>query len=169
MELSQQLSRYVQKLLRIVGEGNAIVILFVFCFIVHPAFSLFRNYIQARKTGLRIIISPITPYSIRWQLSASLLRSVLQNFHWFRAIDWTCAWRDDDKLHRELGQCFIIVSPGLNVLCTSDPKTTEHVLRKWREFVKSDNVNGKSLHPQVVGLAKLEQSYWGRLVKTLIL
>ncbi|KAI5374498.1 hypothetical protein J4E82_006732 [Alternaria postmessia] len=28
-----------------------------------------------------------------------------------------------------------------NVLCTSDPKTIEHVLKKWREFVKPDNVN----------------------------
>jgi len=29
------------------------------------------------------------------------------------------------------------------VLCTSDPLTTDHVLKKWRDFVKSDNVNGE--------------------------
>ena len=29
------------------------------------------------------------------------------------------------------------------MLCTSDPLTIDHVLKKWRNFVKSDNVNGE--------------------------
>ncbi|KAH7068503.1 cytochrome P450 [Paraphoma chrysanthemicola] len=127
--------------LRIVDRTNALVVLLVFCCILHPVFTLVRNYMKARGTGLRIIVSPITPYTLQWQLSASFFRPVFEHFRWFRAIDWTCAWHDDDKLHADLGQCFILVSPGLNVLCTSDPKTIEHVLKKWREFEKPDNVN----------------------------
>ncbi|KAH7061668.1 cytochrome P450 [Paraphoma chrysanthemicola] len=125
----------------IVEHINALVSLLIFCCILHPAFTLLRNYIKARGTGLRIVVSPITPYTLQWQLSASFLRPVLEHFRWFRVIDWTCAWNDDDRLHEQLGQCLILVSPGLNVLCTSDPKTIEHVLKKWREFEKPDNVN----------------------------
>ncbi|KAF1830841.1 p450-domain-containing protein [Decorospora gaudefroyi] len=99
------------------------------------------NYIAAKKTGLRCIISPVTPYTLHWQLAASLLRPQLVKYCWFRAIDWTCAWRDGHLLHARLGSCFIVVSPGLNVLCTDDPVTVEHVLKSWREFVKPDNVN----------------------------
>lgn len=116
--------------------------LFLAHLVTYSLYSLLRNHYYARKTGLRLIISPLTPYTLQWQLAAALFGPVLRRFRWFRAIDWTCAWKDDDKLHRELGECFIVVSPGRNVLCTSDPRTIEHVLRKWRDFVKPDNVNG---------------------------
>jgi hypothetical protein len=89
-----------------------------------------------------VVISPITPYTLQWKIASTLLRPLLVQFRWFRAIDWTCCWQDGDKLHEELGLGFIVVSPGLNVLCTSDPKTIEHVLKKWRDYVKPDNVNG---------------------------
>lgn len=116
--------------------------LFVY-FLLIPLTSLTLDYTAVRKSGLRTVISPITPYTLQWQLAASLFRPILQHFRWFRAIDWSCAWQDNDKLHQELGWNFVVVSPGLNVMCTSDPKTIEHVLRKWREFVKPDNVNGE--------------------------
>ncbi|KAF2026139.1 cytochrome P450 [Setomelanomma holmii] len=125
----------------IVLRSNAVVILVIFCCVLHPIYSLLRNYVLARRAGLCIIVSPVTPYTFQWQLLASRLRPTLEYFQWFRAIDWTCAWHDENKLHQELGLSFIVVSPGLNVLCTSDPKTIEHVLKKWRDFVKPDNVN----------------------------
>ncbi|KAF2831742.1 cytochrome P450 [Ophiobolus disseminans] len=108
--------------------------------------TLYRNYVSARKTGLRFIVSPITPYTVAWQVATALLRPVLVKFRWFRAIDWTCAWQDGNSLHEELGSCFIVVSPGLNVLCSSDSRTIVNVLRRWREFVKPDNVN------EIIGL-----------------
>ena len=122
---------------------SILCLVFTHFFVVTPFYQLFRNYLSARKTGLRIIISPITPYTLQWRLLTSLCGSYLQQYRWFRAIDWTCCWQDNDRLHQELGLCFIIVAPGHNVLCTSDPKTIEHVLKKWREFVKPDNVNGE--------------------------
>lgn len=103
--------------------------------------ALYRNYKYARKSGLRCLISPLTPYTWHWQVASVLFGPLLARFRWFRAIDWTCAWHDDDALHRELGLCFVVVSPGYNVLCTSDAKTTDYVLKKWRDFVKPDNVN----------------------------
>jgi hypothetical protein len=113
------------------------------CLLGRYVYYFFAHLAAARKTELRYVFSPITPYTLYWQVAASLLRPVLIHFRWFRAIDWTCAWRDGNKIHAELGSCFIVVSPGLNVLCTDDPVTVRHVLRKWREFVKPDNVNGE--------------------------
>jgi len=123
-----------------------ILCLFAHVFVTYPLYQLYRNYVSARKSGLRIIISPVTPYTLQWQLAASLFRTHLEGYRWFRAIDWTCCWQDNDKLHQELGLCFIVVAPGHNVLCTSDPKTIDHVLKDWRGYVKSDNVNGESDH-----------------------
>jgi hypothetical protein len=112
-------------------------------FITYPLFCLYRNYRAAQKTGLRLIVSPVTPYTLQWQLVTSVLRPLVVRFRWFRAIDWTCCWQDDDTLHQDLGLCFIVVAAGHNVLCASDQKTIEHVLKKWRDFVKPDNVNGE--------------------------
>ncbi|KAF7455017.1 CypX Cytochrome P450 [Pyrenophora tritici-repentis] len=109
--------------------------------VIQPLFKLFCNYTTAQKSGLRIIVSPLPPFSFQWQLAAHLFRPLLQQWQWFRAIDWTCCWHDNDALHQELGLCFIVVSPGHNVLCTSDPRSIDHVLKKWRDFVKPDNVN----------------------------
>jgi hypothetical protein len=105
--------------------------------------TLYNNYIAVRGTGLRLVISPITPYTLQWQLASSLLRPLLRKFRWFRVIDWTCAWQDALVINETLGSSFIVVSPGLNVLCTGDAQTIEHVLKKWRDFVKPDNVNGE--------------------------
>jgi hypothetical protein len=121
-----------------------ICVAFAHFFVIYPLYQLYRNYLSARKTGLRIIISPLTPYTLQWQLATSFFRPFLQQYRWFRAIDWTCCWQDNDKLHQELGLCFAVVAPGHNVLCTSDSKTIEYVLRKWRDFVKPDFVNGES-------------------------
>ena len=110
--------------------------------LTYYSYHLIRNYHSARKTRLRLILSPLTPYTLQWQLTTALFGRALLRFRWFRAIDWTCAWQDDDSLHRELGECFLVVSPGRNVLCSSDVKTSEYVLRKWREFAKPCNVNG---------------------------
>lgn len=139
------LTTYFDSTLLSLGERSALHI-FIIGALLYTLFStvegVIRNYIAARKAGLRILISPITPYTLQWRLVAALLEKSLVRFRWYRAIDWTCAWQDGDTLHKELGDCFAVVSPGLNVVCTSDPKTIEHVLKDWRGFVKPDNVNG---------------------------
>jgi hypothetical protein len=106
--------------------------------------AIWSKYYAARQTGLRLIVSPITPHTLQWKIASALFRPLLVRFKWFRAIDWTC-WQDGDALHREFGLSFIVVSPGSNVLCSSDGRTIEHVFKKWRDFIKPDNVNG-ALH-----------------------
>jgi hypothetical protein len=126
------------------GYAPSISVLFytaLICTFLWTVPHFIANYIRARRTGLEIIISPITPYTLTWRLTSSLFRPILQQFGWYRAIDWTCCWQDGNTLHSELGDSFLVVSPGLIVLCTIDATTYEAVLKGWREFEKPDNVN----------------------------
>lgn len=136
----------LDSILRYLNEGNVLYV-FVVGALSYTIFTtvvgLLGNYLAARKTGLKIVLSPITPYSLQWRLAASVCENILRRFRWYRAIDWTCAWQDGAALHEELGSCFVVVSAGLNVVCTSDAKTMEYVLKDWRGFVKPDNVNGE--------------------------
>ncbi|KAH3956464.1 hypothetical protein HBI24_161690 [Parastagonospora nodorum] len=104
-------------------------------------FPLTQNYIRARRTGLRVIISPITPYNLTWRIASSSLRPILQHCTWYRVIDWTCCWQDASLASTSAEKEVLVVSPGLILLCTRDEKTIEGVLRKWREFEKPEWVN----------------------------
>lgn len=101
-------------------------------------YRLYRNYLDARKTGLCLIISPITPFELPWHICPAIFGSIIKRQRWFRALDQTCSWQDKNLLHEKLGSCFIHVSPGLNMLCTSDPTAIEYVYKKTKEFVKPD-------------------------------
>jgi cytochrome P450 len=115
-----------------------IIWIYALCWIVPQSIA---KYMRARRTGLKIILSPITPYTLTWRLASSLFGHLLKRWKWYRAIDWTCCWQDGDLLHAELGESFLVVSPGLTVLCTSDATTYEAVLKEWREYEKPGNVN----------------------------
>ncbi|KAF1943887.1 hypothetical protein EJ02DRAFT_510644 [Clathrospora elynae] len=101
---------------------TALAFLLSHLLLTNPLFRLYRNYRATQESGLRCIISPVTPYTLQWQLLATLLWPLL-------AVS-------------RVGAFFIVVAPSFNVLCTSDARTIEHVLKKRREFVKPDNVNG---------------------------
>jgi cytochrome P450 len=116
---------------------SILVLLFAALFATWP-YKIYCNYLVARKTGLRIIISPLTPFELPWQVSPSLFGSLVKRQRWFRALDQTCAWQDKNKLHEELGSCFLLVSPGMNMLCTNDPIAFEQVFKKMKEFPKPE-------------------------------
>jgi len=101
-------------------------------------YKLYRNYLAARKTGLRLVISPLTPFELPWHMSPAIFGSIVKRQRWFRALDQTCSWQDKSKLHQELGLCFMHVSPGMNMLCTSDPVAIDYVFKKMKDFVKPE-------------------------------
>ncbi|KAH7081478.1 cytochrome P450 [Paraphoma chrysanthemicola] len=101
-------------------------------------YKIYRNYLSARKTGLAIVISPITPYALPWHIARGPLGSFMKRQRWFRALDQTCAWQDRNKLHAELGPCFIHVSPGMNMVCASDPVAIDYVFKTMKEFPKPE-------------------------------
>lgn len=101
-------------------------------------YKTYRNYLGARKTGLRLIISPITPYTLPWHIARGLLGSLMKRQRWFRALDQKYAWQDRNRIHAELGPCFIHVSPGMNMVCASDPVAIDYVFKNMKEFPKPE-------------------------------
>lgn len=115
-----------------------ILILLLAALLAAWPYKIYCNYHIARKTGLRIIISPLTPFELPWQIAPSLFGALVKRQRWFRALDQTCAWQDKNKLHEDLGSCFLLVSPGMNMLCTNDPVAFEHVFKRMKEFPKPE-------------------------------
>lgn len=101
-------------------------------------YGIYSNYLTARKTGLRLIFSPITPFQLLWHLLPSFIPSFLKRQQWFRALDQGYSWQDQNKLHEKLGSSFIMVSPGMNMLCTSDPAALHSVFKNMKDFVKPE-------------------------------
>jgi cytochrome P450 len=116
----------------------SIILLVISALLLTYPYKLYRNYLIARRTGLPIILSPITPFQTLWHIGPALCGSFLNRRRWFRALDQSCVWQDKNSLHAELGTCFLVVSPGYNMLCTSDPVAIDNVFKNMTEFVKPE-------------------------------
>jgi cytochrome P450 len=115
-----------------------IITLLIAALVLNWPYQLYCNYLIARKTGLPLIISPITPFTLPWHIFPTLFPFFIKRQRWYRALDQTCAWQDKNRLHAELGTCFMHVSPGMNMLCTSDPVAIDNVFKKMNDFVKPE-------------------------------
>ncbi|KAF1963767.1 cytochrome P450 [Byssothecium circinans] len=102
--------------------------------------SLYNNYLSARQTGLRTVIVPVHPYGLPWQILSFLMPSILQHFRWARLLDLTWSWQDNNKPATAwgLGETFIIVSPSINTIYTSDKTAIEHILTRRKDFIKGE-------------------------------
>lgn len=111
-----------------------------------PLRKLYRNYITARKIGLPVIITPISPRNLWYNLFlggydgtfTSIVKRLpfgLSNFinysgflFYFKRGLW---------LREKYGPAFLIVSPmGINVVL-SDPDATLDVFVRRKEFAKN--------------------------------
>jgi hypothetical protein len=55
-------------------------LIWICCGVVLP---FLAGYIRARKTGLKIVVSPLTPYTLNWRIASLVLRPVLRRFRWY--------------------------------------------------------------------------------------
>lgn len=94
------------------------------------------NYQLARSTGLHIFIVPLDPYGMVWQAGSRFFTPILQHFEWCRVLDLSWTWEDDFTRHEKYGDSFIVVSPAMNIIYTSDELAVEEVLAKRKIFVK---------------------------------
>ncbi|KAL5402896.1 hypothetical protein PMIN03_010316, partial [Paraphaeosphaeria minitans] len=90
----------------------------------------------AKQTGLHIFIVPLDPYGITWQAGSRLFTLILQYFNWCRALDLSWTWEDGFTRHEKYGDNYIVVSPAVNILYTSDKFAIEEVRAKRKMFVK---------------------------------
>ena len=105
--------------------------------------SLVKNYWIARKIGLPMVISPATPLNPFWIICYRVFPQVL----WLRYLPlglgrWVrctfMGWTFNDKyaLHDELGNLFVVVSPGAIEVIVADPQAAHTVLARRKDYIK---------------------------------
>lgn len=106
--------------------------------IVQSCHSLVRNYLAARKIGLRFHVIPISHLNHFWML---IDRRVLRYFKMifgesiFTRYNWM-GWELHDRYysHHELGDAFMLVTPGRNWLYVGHPDVVMDITRRRDDF-----------------------------------
>ncbi|KAF1952258.1 cytochrome P450 [Byssothecium circinans] len=109
-------------------------------YIVYSWYCLFRNYLIPRKVGLPLRIIPINPENPLWMLVDKrffipLFEKLPFGSGSFTRFNWR-GWEFADKyrVHEEIGDIFIMVTPGRVWVHLCDPEALAEVLRKDKEF-----------------------------------
>ncbi|KAL8831430.1 MAG: hypothetical protein Q9191_000874 [Dirinaria sp. TL-2023a] len=117
--------------------------------LIWTLFTLLRNYVVARRIGLPIVVSPITPLNPFWLICYRVFPSVLHLKRlpfglgrWARCT--YTSWTFDDKcaLHDELGDLFSIVSSGSIEVVVADPTAAHDIYTRRKDFVKPSVIYG---------------------------
>ncbi len=115
----------------------------IFALLAWTIVSIISNYVAARKIGLPVIISPVSPLNPLWILTYRAFPYVLKLRRLpFGLGQWArctfLGWNFNEKyaLHDELGPVFVIVTPGGNEVTVADPQAADSVLAHRKEFIK---------------------------------
>ena len=101
-------------------------------------YSLFQNYLVARQIGVRFHVIPISHLNHFWMLvDKRVLRYVRRYFgeSVFTRYNWM-GWELPDRYssHHELGDVFMLVTPGRNWLYIGHPDIVMEVTRRRDDF-----------------------------------
>lgn len=99
---------------------------------------LFQNYRIARKTGLRFKVIPISHLNHFWMLvDKKILKYVRKYFgeSTFTRYNWM-GWELPDrwKSHHEMGDVFMLVTPGRNWMYVGHPDIIMEIARRKDDF-----------------------------------
>ena len=107
-------------------------------FFVSTVWNLARNYYEARKVGLPIIIVPISPENPIWMILARHVLPILQYFPFgngyftrFCHIGWE--YDEKTRAHLELGDAFMFATPGKNWIYLCNADTAHDMMRRERQ------------------------------------
>ncbi|KAK1948905.1 cytochrome P450 [Colletotrichum sublineola] len=115
-------------------------------YIVNSIFCLVRNVRAAKKLGISVVCSPVSPFNPAWIIFNKRAVPFLQRLpfglgDWTRCntLDWT--WIDrahgDCQIHKRYGDTFANVTPRGIEIHTRDHEVVNQVLRKYtNEFPK---------------------------------
>jgi hypothetical protein len=114
------------------------VLLLVCLLFVSSAWNIFRNYSVARKIGLPIIILPISHENPIWMLTARHVMPLFKCIPFgngrFTRFGYV-GWQFDDKyrVHEELGDAVIFVTPGKNWIYLCNADAIHELIRRERQ------------------------------------
>ncbi|KAI3398548.1 hypothetical protein diail_9072 [Diaporthe ilicicola] len=110
--------------------------------VASTAISLWNNYTLARKTGLPVVVSPVSKFNPLWLVSQRRLAPWMRRNLPASLGAWTrhnmLSWHFDDKyfMFQELGGAWMHVTPsGVDFHC-ADPAVNAQVFGRRRDFDK---------------------------------
>lgn len=113
-------------------------------FIIYKLVKLAYYVGQARKTGLPYTIVPLLETEFLGKLLTPLIRPLFTQRlsrgegwpRWIRfsILDW--AWEEKRRVHEELGDVFIVVSPEGIICYSADADMSWDVMNRRNEFLK---------------------------------
>ena len=111
--------------------------------LIQRAYNLFRNYIEARKLGIHIVVIPVSWHETWWILirrSLKFLRHVPVLGHWYKFsyLGWTLDHRF--KPHEVYGDAFVVVAPKANVVMINDPAAGALLQRDYKTWIKPETL-----------------------------
>ncbi|KAF1956845.1 cytochrome P450 [Byssothecium circinans] len=120
------------------------LLLLIALFLLSTIWNLFHNYLTALKVGLPIIIVPISPDNPLWMLISRPVLRLLKHLPFgggYYTYTRFCyaGWQFDDRyrIHKELGDAVLFVTPGLNWIYLCNADAIHEVVRRERQGVFS--------------------------------
>ena len=120
---------------------------------------LLHNYVEARKIGIPIVVIPISHENPLWmlvdkkifiplfeRLPFGLGCSNLTRYNW---RGWE--FQDKSRSHVEMGDVFVMVTPGRNWIYLCNPEALMDVFRRRSDFPRPLEIFGKSLDLWMLG------------------
>ena len=103
--------------------------------------ALYANYRRACGTGLPIVICPIDPKGLIWMLGYRRLIPFIEKLpsSWRRFTRYSyVGWTFDDKYasQKELGEAFLLATPGENELFVNDAGVIDAILSSPKDYPK---------------------------------
>lgn len=119
-----------------------VLISIISAYFIYRFLNFIRNYLEARRIGLPILLSPVSWQDPLWPLIGPQLEPLknlpLCGWITYSSIGWTL--HDRYKTHERLGPVFAIVSPRKTDIFVCDPETCKELLSSWRVWVKPPDV-----------------------------
>lgn len=111
---------------------------FAGAFVLSTFSQLLQNYLIARQTGLRFKVIPISHLNHFWMLiDNKILKYVRKYFgeSTFTRYNWM-GWELPDrwKSHHEMGDVFMLVTPGRNWMYVGHPDIIMEIARRKDDF-----------------------------------
>jgi hypothetical protein len=106
------------------------------------SWGLLRNYLEARKLGIPIVITPVSWHDTVWGLFADRFRWI-RNFPfswWYEISLFSFAQRQRHLPHQKYGDVYVVVSPRANYIMLNDPKASLEVQSHYKNWTKPEPV-----------------------------
>jgi hypothetical protein len=132
----------------------AFILLLIFAAALHSGFCLFLNYRIARSIGVPIRIILFDHVNPFWLVCDRAVVSFVRCLPFglgnnsFTRYNYR-GWELPDRYfsHHELGDAYILVSPGNIWLYIADPDAVTDILRRGKDFPRDVSVTGRQFYP----------------------